>query len=162
MHGMAKKTIISAVVLLLFSMGLLAQEAIVSSGNEASGTGGSASFSVGQVAYVTLEAENGSVAQGVQQVFDVTISSSPEILMDEASMLVFPNPSSSSITIELNTPSFTSAEVRIVDAHGKPWLIDQLQSIRSRIDLSALPAGSYFLVLTPVGGNPIRTKFIKQ
>lgn len=49
-----------------------AQQASTASGGNASGSGGSASYSVGQTAY-TVSNGNGSVSQGVQQPFEISI-----------------------------------------------------------------------------------------
>ena len=67
-----KKTFISAAFLLLGLGGLHAQESVNSSGGEATGTGGTASYSVGQVVYTTATGTNGSVAQGVQQPYEIS------------------------------------------------------------------------------------------
>ena len=45
----------------------LAQQAALTAGGDAEGTGGRASFSIGQVAYVALTSESGLESQGVQQ-----------------------------------------------------------------------------------------------
>jgi hypothetical protein len=48
--------------LMLFAVSANAQESVNASGGEASGAGGSASFSVGQVVYTTNSAASGSLA----------------------------------------------------------------------------------------------------
>ncbi|MBK6984778.1 MAG: hypothetical protein IPH32_08475 [Bacteroidetes bacterium] len=50
-----------------------AQETTDASGGNASGSGGSASYSIGQSAYNTYTGTNGSVAQGVQQPYEISI-----------------------------------------------------------------------------------------
>mgnify|MGYP000474435928 CR=1 FL=1 len=67
-----KKTITSVVFVLLGLGGLHAQENAVTTGGEATGAGGTASYSVGQVVYTTNTGTNGSVAQGVQQPFEIS------------------------------------------------------------------------------------------
>jgi len=52
-------------------IGLQAQETIPASGGKASGSGGTASYSFGQVVYTTYTGTNGLVAQGVQQPFEI-------------------------------------------------------------------------------------------
>ncbi len=51
----------------VFILHVNAQESIVASGGDASGSGGSSSYSVGQVFYSNYTGSNGSEAQGVQQ-----------------------------------------------------------------------------------------------
>ena len=67
-----KKTITSIAFLLLGLGGLQAQESPTATVGEATGTGGTASYSVGQVVYTTTTGTNGSVAQGVQQPFEIS------------------------------------------------------------------------------------------
>ncbi|RLD56213.1 MAG: T9SS C-terminal target domain-containing protein, partial [Bacteroidetes bacterium] len=53
---------------------LQAQEVIPATGGEASGSGGSASYTVGQVVYTTNTGTNGnSVSQGVQQPYEISV-----------------------------------------------------------------------------------------
>ncbi|MCK4748161.1 MAG: hypothetical protein KAT15_14025, partial [Bacteroidales bacterium] len=61
-----------AFLLLGFSLaGLNAQEAIPATGGEANGSGGTVSYTVGQLLYHTQSANSGTVAQGVQQPFEI-------------------------------------------------------------------------------------------
>lgn len=69
-----KRLKISAVLLLGLGLtGLLAQEKIIATGGDASGSGGSVSYSVGQVTYQTHIGTNGSVSEGVQQPYEISI-----------------------------------------------------------------------------------------
>jgi hypothetical protein len=54
----------------IFSMQLPAQESLLSTGGNGTGSGGSVSFSLGQFAYQTYYEENGSIEQGVQHAFE--------------------------------------------------------------------------------------------
>ena len=63
-----KRLKICAVLLLGLGLtGLQAQESVNATGGDASGSGGSVSYSVGQITYQTHTGINGSVAEGVQQ-----------------------------------------------------------------------------------------------
>lgn len=50
----------------------LAQSNAVTSGNTATGTAGSATYTVGQVAYKSFSGTNGSATQGVQHPFEIS------------------------------------------------------------------------------------------
>jgi len=68
-------------VILLFTLAIFcsiainiyAQESVNTTGGEAVGDGGSVSYSVGQVTYQTYTGTNGSVSQGVQQPFEISV-----------------------------------------------------------------------------------------
>lgn len=64
------------VALLLLGFGITtaqAQQATTATGGNASGSGGPVAYSVGQVVYTTNTSSNGSVAQGVQQPYEISI-----------------------------------------------------------------------------------------
>ena len=63
--------------LLLLGIGFnqgYAQQATTASGGDASGSGGSVAHSVGQTVYTTNTGSNGSVAQGVEQPYEISIT----------------------------------------------------------------------------------------
>lgn len=77
------------------------------------------------------------------------------------SFAVFPNPAKKSIGINYQ-PKNNSATLQVLDVNGKPVLQKVLtQTNLSRIDISALAAGSYILQITD-GIKKLSTKFIKQ
>ena len=52
---------------------LQAQEATTATGGDATGNGGFASYSVGQVVYTNNTGAGGSVLQGIQQPYDISV-----------------------------------------------------------------------------------------
>lgn len=62
-----KKILLILILVLIGYTKIQAQQSVVASGGEASGIGGTMSFSAGQVLYTTNFGANGSVIQGVQQ-----------------------------------------------------------------------------------------------
>ena len=52
-----------------------AQQTTISSGGDAAGIGGKVTYSVGQVAWNILTGTNGSVIQGVQQPYEISVIS---------------------------------------------------------------------------------------
>jgi hypothetical protein len=72
---------------------LHAQESIPASGEDASGYGGSVSFSVGQLVYTTNTGTDCSAAQGVHQPFEISvISEFEEAKRISVQCSVYPNP----------------------------------------------------------------------
>lgn len=69
-----KKMKLSAIIILAMALTeLKAQEAIPASGGNATGSGGSVSYSVGQVEYSSNTGSGGSVAAGVQQPYEISV-----------------------------------------------------------------------------------------
>lgn len=81
--------------------GLYAQENTVSSGGNAAGPGGTASYSVGQVAYTTLKGDNTLVTQGVQQPYDISVVSGGEETYIRLEYKIYPNPTRGKLTLLL-------------------------------------------------------------
>ena len=66
---------ITIVILFFFGLSTLqAQETVTTSGGEAVGSSGSASYTVGQLLYTTQKGTNGnSATQGVQQPYEISV-----------------------------------------------------------------------------------------
>ena len=110
---------IIAIITVLFITGLTyAQTAISGTGGEATGAGGTSSYTVGQVAYTTHTGTSGSVAQGVQQPYEIyvvtTIENAPNInLVYKA----YPNPVQHSLTLSI--PKYEGLSFQLFDVKGK-------------------------------------------
>ncbi|NJK86375.1 MAG: T9SS C-terminal target domain-containing protein, partial [Bacteroidales bacterium] len=62
-----------------FFTGIQAQESINAAGGNASGAGGSVSWSSGQVTYQTNSGTTGSIAEGVQQPYEISVVTALDI-----------------------------------------------------------------------------------
>ena len=71
-----KKQIVFSSFLHLNAVVVLAQEGISVSGGNATCNGGSVSYTIGQVVYTCNNGDEGSVAQGVQQPYEISVVSS--------------------------------------------------------------------------------------
>ena len=123
------------ILILLLCMGInvaKAQQAVDAAGGNATGAGGSASYSVGQVAYTYINGSNGSSNQGVQQpyeFFNVGIDEHQDITL---SMIVFPNPVQSTVTLSVENQSLQNLSFQLYDLSGK-LLINQKINKKSSI-----------------------------
>ena len=69
-----KNTLALSCLFFSFTTFVIAQEAPTTSGGDATGSGGSVAFSIGQVVYVTNTGSTGTEAEGVQQPYEVICS----------------------------------------------------------------------------------------
>ena len=76
-----------------------AQESANSSGGDASGKGGSVAYSVGQVVYTTNTGSKGTVAQGVQEPYEISIVLGIDNLTINLELTAYPNPTTSYLTL---------------------------------------------------------------
>ena len=104
-------------ILLLFSTyGIIyAQDAVTASGSDASGGGGSSSYTYGQVLYTTNTGINGSTAQGVQQSNEFI---GIEIAENAYRLTAFPNPTSDSFTLNIGNYNNEKLTYQLHDMKG--------------------------------------------
>ena len=143
-----KQKKIKLVALFLFGLivtGINAQETITASGGEATGDG-SASYTVGQVFYQTHTGDDGSVAEGVQQPYEISVVVSIEEAAGiNLSLSAYPNPTKDFLTLEINDYDSEKLSYKIYDINGK--LIDNriITDNQISIDMSNLVSAVYFL-----------------
>src|SRR5690554_7065721 len=94
-----------------------AQESTNASGGDATGTGGTASYSVGQVVYTTNTGSTGSVAQGVQHAFEIYTLGVEDI--EDILLTAYPNPTTDYLTLELNAVTYSDVTYQLFDIHGR-------------------------------------------
>lgn len=136
----------SAVLLLgLGVASLQAQESINTTGGNAMGDGGSASYSIGQVFYTTNTGDNGSVAQGVQQAFEISVLGVEDLDETEPSVTVYPNPTADYLTLEVKELDLSSLTFQMFDLQGKLLQNQKIVNNRTNIVMSTLPVSTYFV-----------------
>ena len=121
---------------------LFAQSAIVPVGGDAQGNGGSVSYTVGQLAVESAANSNGSisVAEGVQQPYEIMtvgVDDYPQIALDA---VVYPNPTENIAQLQLNGFEIPADGLRatLYDGNGK-----RLQTVTVTDDLTAFQIGQY-------------------
>ena len=143
-----KKLKLSAVLLLSLGLaGLQAQETITTTGGEANGGGGSASYTVGQVFYTTQTGTNGnSVAQGVQQPFEISVVTGiPEAKYISLLISAYPNPTSNYLTVKVKNYETANLQYMIFDINGKLLQTVKATGQETQIKTNNLVPAIYFL-----------------
>lgn len=124
------------------------QEAIPSSGGDASGVGGTLSYTVGQLVYTNNSGSNGSVAQGVQQPYEISTTVGIEITNISLDFIAFPNPTRGNIVLSIRDFNNEKLIYQLYDMHGKLLKSNKVIAINTTIDISELPVSIYFLNIT--------------
>ncbi len=141
-----KKTLL--ILILAFFSGLAqlqAQSTIGSAGGEATGSGGSVSFTTGQIVYKTQKGGSGkSMAEGVQQPYEISIISGIDEAKDIGlSVSLYPNPASDYLTLKVQDPSGLS--YRLYDIQGRLLETQKIIGTTTEIELKHLANAAYFL-----------------
>ncbi len=142
-----KKLIFST--LLLFGLGLsgvYAQSAIPTAGGNASGSGGTISYSVGQVVNSTNTGSGGTEVQGVQQPYEISIVTGLEAGKDISLQCVaYPNPATYFVTLKVENHKTGNLAFRLYDISGKLLENNKIDADETTIDMHNLVISTYFL-----------------
>ena len=146
-----KKLTLSALLLLGLGLtGLQAQETVTSAGGNATGSGGTANYSVGQVVYQTHTGTNSSVAEGVQQPYEISeVTGLDEVKEINLKVSVYPNPASDYLQLQVENKKLKDFGFKLFDVYGK--LLEEQKNIGTvtQIEMRQYKSGVYFLkVLT--------------
>jgi hypothetical protein len=137
---------ICAVLLLGLGLtGLQAQESVNASGGDATGSGGSVSFSIGQVAYQNHNL-GGSVAEGIQQPYEIYIVTS--VMEAEGIDLVvsaFPNPVDDHLILRVDRYNYEKLLFQLFDINGRIVKTGIITSQEILIDMTDVSRATYFL-----------------
>jgi hypothetical protein len=139
-----------------------AQETIPSTGGNASGTGGTSSYTVGQVFYTSNTSSTGSVSQGIQQAFEIQTLSNPGLLTVQLTAVTYPNPTTDFIVLKITDTTLENLQYTLFDLNGKTIASKPIRTSSTEIAMKNLSVGMYLLKLTKKN-KPLKTfKVIKK
>ena len=153
----------SCLFLWLLGSGLVrAQESVNASGGDAVGGGGSVAYSIGQVFYTNPTVSSGNLSEGVQQAFEIFSVGLNESGLN-LSMTIFPNPTSSNLTLQINDLNEDKLFYQVSDLQGRLMDVGQLITTHTQINVTSFPSGIYFVhVLNHVNRKVQTFKIIKN
>ncbi len=141
---MKYKKIKLSVLLLSIGISVQAQQTTTATGGDASGSGGTVAYTIGQVVYTANTGTNGTVDQGVQhayQIFAVGIKETELII----SLTVFPNPTSDNLTLQISDFNNEKLTYQLFDMQGKLLNNGQVTAQQTQINTASLPPATYFI-----------------
>ncbi|MFA5972061.1 MAG: T9SS type A sorting domain-containing protein [Lentimicrobiaceae bacterium] len=162
-----KRLQLMALLLLFLGLtGLQAQDAIPATGGNASGSGGSVSYSVGQMVYTSISGTNGLMAQGVQQPFEISLVTG----IEEAKginliVTAYPNPTTDFLYLKVDASAqlkIQNLSYQLYDISGKLLENKKLESLHTYVDMSHLVLATYFLEVTQGKKELITFKIVKN
>ncbi len=123
-----------------------AQEAIPASGGNASGDGGSVSYTIGQVVYSSNSGDNGSVGEGVQQPYEIfVITGSDQLQSVTLSFKAFPNPTTDYLILGTFGEEKRELTYLLSDINGKVVGSGDVTGEQTTIPMGTFRSGNYFL-----------------
>lgn len=162
-----KRFIICAIFQLYLGLPSIdAQTALLSTGNNASGSGGSANYSIGQFAYQTKTGINGSVTESIQQPYEINIVSSLKDMENiSLSWSIYPNPVSEFLSLNINDSNLlnnTTLTFQLFDVGGKLIQQNRISENTTIINMKKLKPCIYFLKINVDKTKNITYKIIKN
>jgi opacity protein-like surface antigen len=139
----SKKSIVSFMAIVGLSSAY-AQESVNASGGNATGSGGTISYSVGQVAYTSNSSNTGSVAQGVQHAYEIFTLGVEETALN-ISLTAFPNPTMENLTLQITDFNNEKLSYQLYDMQGKQLIQGEVIANKTEINTSSLPPATYFI-----------------
>jgi hypothetical protein len=124
----------------------IAQQNTVASGGDASGVGGSVSYSIGQIDYLAPSGANGKLNEGVQQPFEIFEVLSLTENVPGISASLYPNPAVSTVILSLDAAQIGQpTEYRLSDSNGKLVRNGAVSENETLIDVNGLADAIYYL-----------------
>jgi hypothetical protein len=134
---------------ILVSFSASGQQSINSSAGNASGAAGNVSYSVGQVVYQTFIGATGSVAQGVQQPYEISVFTTTEHAKDiDLTCAAFPNPTKNVLTLMVENYSLEGLSYQLYDISGQLLQNEKITDATTTVSLKTYAAAIYFLKIS--------------
>lgn len=131
------------------SLFLVAQTTVPSTGKNASGSGGTISYTVGQIDYSVNTGASGTLNTGVQQPYEISIITS----IKEASGIslefsTYPNPVNSILILSIKNYDSEKLFYRLIDISGRTLEMKKVNGSITEIPMDRFSSGYYFLLIT--------------
>jgi len=114
------------------------------------------------VFYSANSSDNGSVSQGVQQSFELFTLSNPQLTTINLDAVVYPNPSSDYIMLNIIDNELTGLSYVLTDIQGKVVSNEKINSIHTQLSLERLSVGTYVLKINQNNSELKTFKIIKK
>jgi len=122
-----------------------AQTGITTAGGNAAGIGGTVAWSTGQVVYTKYTGVNGSVAEGVQQPHEISITPGTQTGGFNFSLMAYPNPTNDFVTLQLKYYNNENLTWQLFDIAGRLVGSNKITGNKTTIVMSHLAAATYLL-----------------
>ncbi len=159
-----KRLKLSIVLLLGLGLtGLQAQESVNTTGGNASGNGGSVSYSIGQLVNQSHTGTNGSVAEGLQQPYQISVVKAiEESEVIKLSVIAYPNPTTNYLTLTINEFDLSNLVYQLYDMNGNLLQSQRITKTNTRILMDKLAPASYFVKIIQKNKEVKTFKIIKN
>jgi hypothetical protein len=129
--------------------GLHAQQTILSANSNATGSEGTVSYSVGQVAFLTKTGVSGTITEGIQQPFEIFYMTGIEeekgITLD---CILYPNPANGYVKLKIENHEVKNLSYQLYNMSGLVLQDQKIESQETTIHVDELLKSTYLLKVT--------------
>lgn len=139
-------------------------QVIDASGGNATGTSGSASYSVGQIFYVYIANQSNNVTPGIQQGVKDGSLSTPDVEKPKSDVVAYPNPAKDFVYLNMNVSEYGNSRIsyKLFDFAGRLLMQDVIKENETQVNLRGLRKSIYVLTVY-VDNKVLKTfKIIKK
>ena len=142
-------------------LSVFGQENTVASGGVHTGTGGSISFTVGQIDYINIASNTALITQGVQQPFELFIITPdiPIVIDRSPEFSLYPNPTKDYTVLHVKYSLIKSMSYVLYDILGRVVARQRLINVRTTIRMDNMPSAVYILTVIDDSNNKVITQF---
>jgi hypothetical protein len=123
----------------------LAQNNTVVSGGQATGAGGSVSYSLGQIDYLNKANSTGYINEGNQQPYEIFLSTAINESVLYSEITVFPSPTTDNLFLNVAMSDIKNMSYSINNVDGKLIFSQELYEMKTSVNMNNLSNGVYFI-----------------
>lgn len=138
-------TIMTLLLFGVFASKTQAQQSVNASSGNATGTGGTVSYSVGQIDYTSITGSGASSNQGVQQHYEIFILGTTNFPNINLTMVVYPNPTTSFVNLKIEDYALDNLNYTLFDMQGRQLESKKINQDETQIQMENLPLAIYFI-----------------
>jgi len=153
-----KKVWVATFITFIFLLSTVsAQESFNATGGNASGSGGTVTYTIGQLVYTTIPSVNNSVAQGVQQPYEISVVTAIKGTEDiSLETIVYPNPTSDFLILKSGKSELRNLHYHLYDLKGTQLFSGRTDDYETTISVGNLKPAVYLLSIK-VNDTTIKT-----
>lgn len=147
---------------LFLSCVIYSQNNFVVTGGTAIGSGGSVTYSVGQVPFQYQANSNYSISQGLQQPFEIIPLGNDSFSTISLGIKAYPNPTSSNLFLSTGDQDLTDLNYEITDINGRSIQKSTISNTETAIQCEDMAVGIYVLTVKKKSQSIKNFKIIKK
>jgi hypothetical protein len=152
----------AVLLLILIVIPAFSQESVLTASENASGDGGTISYSVGQVAFHTLEGALGTLTEGVQQPYEILFMTGVPDETISLKCIVYPNPTVAGVVLSMEMPMIDKCKFLVRGSSGILYMEATIDNRETTVPLDDLAPGTYMITIVRENAEQLTWKIIKQ